>query len=170
MTDYGIPGVGLRMISDGVRWVPDGPQMLARSSVPTPHTGSTAETTLVTLTIPAGVMGVEGGVEYRTVWTYPSSANNKTPRVKFGGNTVLSITATTTLTASDARRIRNRGSATAQVLSYTAGNSVGLGVVNATLGMLTVDTTVDVPLTLTAQLASAAETVILQSYEVWLLP
>jgi hypothetical protein len=146
--------------------------LLCASAVAASVTGTTNETVLATCTIPAGAMGVNGGIEVRTLWTFTNSANAKTWRIRLGGvggTQFMALTTTTNASSSDIRRIRNRGAANSQVGSpagissyYSANPNV------VTIGA--VDTAVSQDLALTAQLALAAETITLESYEVWVLP
>lgn len=149
-----------------------GPSLLAASSVAIPLTGTVVETVMATVSVPGGAMGANGGLEIRTVWTYPNSVNNKVLRVRFGGiggTQYLASTVSTTVVYSDVRRIRNRNSASSQVGSYAVGSfSVGASTSAPPTGAL--DTSTSQDLVLTGQLASAAETITLESYEVWLLP
>lgn len=135
-------------------------------------TGTVNETTLATVTIPAGVMGISGGIEIRTVWSVTNSANAKTLRVRFGGGAgtaYVSIGVTTSATVSDIHRIRNRGAANSQVSSFAS----AAGSFTTTGGAIvtsSVDTTAAVDVVITGQLANSGETITLESYEVWLLP
>jgi hypothetical protein len=133
-------------------------------------TGTTNETTLATVTIPAGAMGLNGAVHIYATWTYTNSGNTKTTRIKFGGTAISAIGATTTATLHEMRRVRNRGSASSQVASFTAGSNSAFAASSGGLPALSVDTTAAVDILFTAQLTSTGETAILESYEVWLLP
>jgi hypothetical protein len=136
------------------------------------HTGNTNETALATVTIPAGAMGLNGGLHIYTSWTYTNSGNGKTLRVRFGGvsgTSYLSSAPTTTASLSDMRRIRNRNSASSQV-----GGSANVSnpLISQTTAIVTssVDTSAAVDVVISGQLASAGETITLENYEVWLLP
>jgi hypothetical protein len=136
------------------------------------HTGNTNETALATVTIPAGAMGLNGGLHIYTSWAYTNSGNGKTLRVRFGGvsgTSYLSSAPTTTASLSDMRRIRNRNSASSQV-----GGSANVSnpLISQTTAIVTssVDTSAAVDVVISGQLASAGETITLENYEVWLLP
>jgi hypothetical protein len=157
---------GIIVESDGTRWsAADGRQLLARSAVAVNVTGTTAETTVATVTVPAGLMGVDGGLEWKAMWSYPNSSNTKTARAKLGGTQLTSTALTTTAALTEHRTMRNRGSATSQLVSGGAPGSANTTAL-ATTG---VNTANQVDFTLTAQLSVTSETMTLAGYEVWLL-
>lgn len=138
------------------------------SSTSIAHTGTTAETTLVTTTIPAGAMGKNGRIVVETYWSYTNSVNDKTLRVKFGGTNYRAFVATTTTNFRDRIAFGNANATNSQI-----GGLVGSGTafVNTTNASVTsaVDTTAAVALLITAQLANAGETITLEGYRVELL-
>jgi hypothetical protein len=137
------------------------------------HTGNTDETALATVSIPAGAMGLNGGLLIYSTWTTTNSGNNKTPRVRLGGiagTAFVGPTITTTATFSDIRRIRNRNSASAQVASTGAATGLSTGTTTVAVTTGTVNTAVAQDLVFSAQLANGTETITLENYEVWLLP
>jgi len=148
-------------------------QLLAASAVAVSHTGNTNETALVTIPIPAGAPGLNGGLEIYTGWGFTGNADTKTIRVRLGGigGTAFlarSITAASNSTE-DIRRIRNRGAANSQMsaiaataLPFTAGTGA------VTTGAI--DTSVAQDLVISIQLTNATDTGRLNSYEVWLVP
>lgn len=149
------------------------PVLLGASAVAASVTGTTNETVLATVAIPAGAMGTNGAIQICATWSITNSSNNKITRVRLGGiggTAFVGVTLTTTVTFSDIRRVRNRNSASSQVASTSAATTVGAGVTTAAVTTGTVDTSVAQDLVFTGQLASAAETITLEMYEVWLLP
>src|SRR4051812_45306280 len=66
---------GIVLVSDGVRWVPNGPQVLGRSAAAVSCPADTSEDTLATVTVPANLMGVDGSLRVWTLWTVTSSTN-----------------------------------------------------------------------------------------------
>lgn len=142
-------------------------KVLAQSAVAVSHTGDTSQTTLATVTIPANSMGKNGRLRITTVWSYTNSGNNKSLRISFGGTNYLSSNVTTSASIQDQRTISNRNDTASQVgLTSTVG---GFGSSSASPVTSTVDTTSDVPLLFTGQLASSGETVTLESYLVELI-
>jgi hypothetical protein len=150
------------------------PHLLCASAVVSMSvTGTLTETALATCTIPAGAMGLNGGVMIYSTWTVTNSANNKTTRIRLGGigGTAHNDTVWTTIaTVPDARRIRNRNSASSQVGSTAAASGGGFSTTSGAVVTSSVDTTAAVDLVFTGQLANTGETITLESYEVWLLP
>lgn len=147
-----------------------GPTLLAASAVAASITGTLTETALATIAVPPGAMGLNGGLQVWTTWTVTNSANNKTLRVRLGGIAGAQYMAnvlTTSTSFNDIRRIRNRNSASSQVGGPASGTfgAAGAAVVTSSL-----DTAAAQDISITAQLASAGETITLESYEVWLLP
>jgi hypothetical protein len=152
---------------------PRAPILLAASAVAVPLTGTTNETALATVSIPAGSMGLNGAVQVSTAWSITSSANNKTMRVRFGGvsgTQYLASALTTNTTLGDIRTIRNRGAANSQVGMLSATNPGGYGNTSNAITTGAIDTAAAVDVVISGQLASAAETITLEAYEVWLLP
>lgn len=136
------------------------------------YTQSTAEQTLATDTIPAGAMGLNGGVHAHKSWTLNNSGNNKTIRLRFGGAAGTQYStqvATTVASLSDFRRIRNRGSASAQVGAAAAAASA-YGSSSGALPTSSVDTSAAVDLVFSGQLAVATDYIILENRETWLVP
>lgn len=132
---------------------------LAASAVQVTKTGSTAEQTLATVTIPAGSIGPNGVLRISATVSNTSSANAKTYKVKLSSTAFFTFALTLTAGDSFEVLIANRNSASSQV-------SGGTGV-SATGAIATA--TADVTLTITGTLASAAETLRLESYLVELL-
>jgi hypothetical protein len=145
-----------------------GGRVLAQSAVSVSHTGDLLEITLATITVPAGAMGANGCVIVEAQFSYPNSANVKTLRIKFGGTTVANTAPTSSLQTNFRSRIQNRNATNSQVAvnvgAASYGNSTGAIVTSA------INTTAAVNITITVQLASAAETVVLESYLVILHP
>jgi hypothetical protein len=149
------------------------PRLLAASAVAVSVTGTTNETALATVAIPAGAMGLNGGLHVYTTWSMTNSANAKTPRVRLGGiagTAFMAVGFTTAATFTDFRRIRNRNSASSQVASAASASSAAFGATSTSVTTGAVDTSVSQDLVISGLLASAAETLTLESYEVWLTP
>jgi hypothetical protein len=149
-----------------------GASLLAASAVALSVTGNTNETVLATVSIPAGSMGLNGGVVVKSTWSHTNSANSKTLRIRFGGvsgTAYLSYGATTTATLTETeRRIRNRNSASSQVGNAPTG--VQSGGSSGAIPTSAVDTTAVVDIVISGQLALGSESITLENYEVWLLP
>ena len=131
-------------------------------------TGTTSETTLASIVIPAGLLGVNGVLRITSLWTYTNSVNNKTLKVNFGGTTWFNQAQTTTASAQSMTIIRNRGVVNSQVgYAISAGSAFGsTSVANPTAA---IDTTASQTITITGTLANTGETITLESYIVELL-
>ena len=125
-------------------------------------TGTTTETTLATITIPANAMGPNGQVEIIPLWSFTNSANTKTMRVKFASTAFYTQAATATAVTQSFVRIANRNSASSQV--GAPGANAGLGNFTAAVITSTENTTSPVTLTITGQLTNTGETITLESY------
>lgn len=166
ISDVGLPS-GIVVSSDGVNWLPAGVQILTRSAVAVSLTGSTSETTLASVNVPGGLLGLNGGLRVTMLFSTTNNANNKIPRVKlgatrFGQYAPASVPAMQWLTI-----VRNRGSASSQISQ--GDNVTGIGSTNTPVTGA-IDTTVDQPLVITGQLAVGTDTMALESYMVELLP
>jgi len=145
-------------------------KVLASSAVAVSHTGNTDETILATVTIPAGLMGLNGVLRIDYLWSVTNSGNNKTVRARLGGiggTAFLSLANTTVASVRGFRNIQNRGSASSQISEWSDGLGPGSTASAVTTG--TVDTAAAQDLVFTAQLASAAETITLERYLVELI-
>ncbi len=141
--------------------------VLGASGVASTHTGDTAEAALATFTLPGGAMGANGVLRVTTLWTYTNSANTKTLRVRLGGLSGTAFQANTVTTSNigvTQRTIQNRNSQASQVgfnaTSAASFTTVGSG---SAVAVGTADTSVDQTIVITGQLASAGETVTLES-------
>jgi hypothetical protein len=147
-------------------------EVLAASAVASSITGTTAETALSTIVVPAGAMGINGILRITTQWTVPNSANNKTLRVRFGGLVGTQIQSIVLTTATNIRmqcQIQNRGAANSQTAAANSLGGGGWGSNAGTVIVATANTAAAVDLVLSAQLALASETVTLESYLVELI-
>lgn len=148
--------------STGTRWFPcSGEVTLYHSHTAVVLTGTTSETTLVQYTVPAGLMSSKGILEIFHLWEYPSNANTKTVNIRLNslsGAMYCNIAATTTVDTQNYVCIRANNSTSAQ----KGGNSTlttGLGLSNAPIQTSSVDTTVDLPIYVTGQLAVGTNTI-----------
>lgn len=136
-------------------------------------TGTTAETALASVTVPANAMGVNGILRVHTTWSYTNSGNNKIVKVRFGGiggKSYLNTTATTTATLKHVFQLANRGVANSQVAgTYSAATAGIWGPTASALTTSAVDTSGETTVVFTGQLANTGETITLESYLVELL-
>jgi len=127
-------------------------------------TGTTTETNLASLKIPANSMGKNGVIELKCLWSYTNSANVKTHNYRWnnapgGGVSITSSGPTTTAMAQAFLIIRNTNATNVQVTYNTPlipfGTSGGTPTTN-------LDTTQDTWLNITGQLALSTEVLTLQ--------
>lgn len=128
------------------------------------HAGDTAEFTLATLTLPDNTMGPNGIVRVTAVFSCVGVAGAKELRIKLGGTAFLDNNfAANTVGGRVQTQIANRNATNSQVGSSLgvigfAGTSTGVAVTAA------LDTTTNLTLLITGQLANAADTIMLESY------
>lgn len=151
------------------RWQGSMPRLLGQGIGAAPLTGSTGETTLATIRVPAGLLGANGQLEITTLWSMTNNANVKTFRVKLGSTTFAQIALASFLGYQHFTRIINRNNPALQV-SMPATTSIVFGGTGGGLATGTVDTAQDQSLTITAQLAVGTDTVTLEGYSVRALP
>lgn len=138
-------------------------QVVGQGAVQVSHTGNTSETTLATVTIPAGAMGANGRVRITATWGYTNNANNKTVRIRFGGSQVFASANTTTVQQRAQVEVANRNSESSQV-GGVGGGSTGFGSSTTALGATTINTAAAVNVTFTGTLADGADSVSIESY------
>lgn len=161
-------------VADGAAVWRHRPRILGASAVTgMAVTGTVTETTLATVTVPAGAMGVNGILRLTSLWTVTNSANSKTIIAKLGGAAgtgYLSRAITATQSISMCTIIRNRNSQAAQISYFEgAGASGGWGD-NANANLTgTIDTSVAQDILFRGTLANTGETITLNSYLVELL-
>lgn len=132
-----------------------------------PLTGTTSKTTLVTVAVPAGLMGTNGKLRIQTLWSFTNSANNKILNVDFGGTSFTTATATTTATGQIMTIIQNNN-ATGSQNAFASSASFGLATNSINGG--SVDTTAAQNITIAGTLANSGETITLRGYSIEFLP
>ena len=110
-------------------------------------TGTTAETTMLTVSIPASLMNKRGRASIIGLLSLTNNANAKTVRIKIGGQLVAAITSTNQNLSGFSTWLLNLNSETAQ----RNGNATSF----------TIDTTIANDLVITGQLANSADTLTL---------
>jgi hypothetical protein len=145
-------------------------RILGQSAVAVPLTGTVNETVIVSVPIPAGCMGPNSRLRASILWSYTNSANNKTLRVRLGGaaGTVHhSLTMTTTVAYRLQMEIANVNSMASQKGAPTM--TGGWGTSTGAIATGAIDMTVDQTLAIIGTLASAGETITVESYLVELI-
>lgn len=154
----------------GSAYQPYGIRILGSSGVTSSVTGTTSETQLANITIPANSMGENGKLRVTAIWSF-SGSNNKTLRVKHSGaaGTVFGTSVQTTNASAQTQTIiGNAGVANAQ-RGYIVLLTPYSGSANA-IASGSADTTVDTTIYISGQLANTGETITLESYSVELIP
>jgi len=139
--------------------------ILAQSAIAASVTGTTAETALATITIPANVMGPNGALRIDMQWTVTLNADTKTAQVRLGGTSFVIHGLASVNSLQGQCVIRNRGVTNSQV--GTGSMSVATTGLPPPTG--TIDTTQAQTLTITATLGTTTDTMTLEGYTVELL-
>lgn len=152
--------------------------VLAASAVQRSLTGTLAETLLDTIKIPGGMLGPDGLIRVHSLWSAAANnANAKTGFLRLSGATGVSGTYVGAVGVANAlafqalHRIANRASEALQVFgagSSSTGGQLGASTVALSTGVI--DTSVDSWLNITAALASAGDTMALESYVIEVSP
>lgn len=142
--------------------------VLARSAgAAAAHTGTTAETTLATVSVPAGAMGANGRLKITSLWVFTGAGGTRTYRCRLGGTSfAASGQASTVISFFSITEIININSEAVQRGTPTgipAGNSAAM-----TTG--TVNTAAAQDLVLQMTLADAGDSATLLHYLVEILP
>ncbi len=143
------------------------PYVLSQSYVASAHTGDTTETTLATVTIPAGAMGANGCIRVSSLWSATSSANTKTYRVYFGGTggtKFLDLTETTTPAVRHRTEICNRNATNSQI-GFSENSASGSGAAGSDRTSA-IDTTASVTVVFRGTLTNTGETITLEGESV----
>ena len=158
VTDVGENGSLWR--GDGTNWVRLNPIKIFSLSAPVALTGTTSETTLLTVNIPASLIGASGKVKMYPLYSMTNNANSKVLRVKLGGSMAFYAAVSNSSHSSALVIIRNIGSESVQKSSTTVVS--GLGNTGTALNTLAIDTTAATTITLTGQLAVGTDTLTLE--------
>ena len=145
VTDVGENGILCR--GDGTKWIRMHQVNFYNLATPVALTGTTSETTMLTVSIPASLMNKRGRLSVIGLLSLTNNANLKTLKVKFGGQTLATVTSTSQAALGFSTWLLNLNSETSQ----KNGNAVSF----------TIDTTIANDLVITGQLANAGDTVTL---------
>jgi hypothetical protein len=125
---------------------------------PGAYTAATSNVTLITLTVPGGLMGINGSIDPEFTWSETNSANNKTHMLSFGGTNLLNSTLASVASFHAAYGVGNRGSASLQVSKASASTSGGgWGSNTVSPSYLTVNSASDVTLAAGGTKATATD-------------
>jgi len=143
VTDVGENGILCR--GDGAKWIRMHPVNLYNLATPVVLTGTTSETTMLTVSIPASLMNKRGRASVILLLSLTNNANAKTVKVKFGGQIIATATSTSQSLLGFSTWLLNLNSETSQKSNSAVS--------------FTVDTTIANDLVITGQLANAGDTV-----------
>ena len=135
---------------------------------PGAYTQSTSNIQAFAMTIPGGLIGINGGLRATIMSANNNSANTKGVLFKYGGTTFFSSFPTTALTLGMCSGFTNCGSATQQATLTATGGFVGTSSGAPVFG--TVNSATSQTANVTLQIANAADTVTLISATIELLP
>lgn len=122
-------------------------------------TGTTAEWTEHTITIPAGYMGSNGKVTWDRTPTFNNTANNKTSRIRVNGTIVHALQSASTAYAWMQGVWQN--------IKPNVQTTIGrTGATSASQGVYTIDTASAVTVTVTMQKATATDYVVEQAHTI----
>jgi hypothetical protein len=143
------------------------PYLLAQSAVPSSVTGTTAETVLATIAIPAGAVSANGALRVTTLWSVTNNANTKVGNLRLSGANFGIVTLASVASGQAISMVRNRNSVTSQVGSAPA--NMGSGTNGSGTWTGSIDMSQAQSLTLTGTLANASDSATLESYTVEIL-
>ena len=147
VTDVGENGILCR--GNGTKWVRLHPTILYNLATPIVLKETTAVTTLLTITIPAALMGSIGRLNMLSFFALTNNANSKTIRAGILGNNINVAGAASMAATGFNFWLLNLNSATAQR--------------NNSSTSFAIDTTVSMDLIITGQLANAADSMTLNT-------
>lgn len=165
ITDVGENGSLWR--GDDTKWIKLHAVKYYNNTTPVSLTGTTAETTMLTIPVKGGLIGANGVLAIQPLWSNTNNANNKTLRIKLGATTCYSYGAAN-LSHQDAYiNVRNIGSESSQ--KTTSGMSGGTGGTVNNYHSTSTDTSVDFNIVVTGQLANSADTMEIQAFLIMVL-
>lgn len=156
ITDIGENGSLWR--GNGTKWVKLNAFVLYSNLTTTSLTGTTTETTLATIPIKGGVLGVNGKLRLYILGTVTNSANTKAFRLKHASTSLWQIAYTTAVGVTSQILFLNKNSESSQVTSlYNSAILSGNTVTAVTPS--SINTAADFSLTITGQLADSADSI-----------
>ena len=156
VTDVGENGSLWR--GNGTKWVKLNAFVLYSNLTTESLTGTTAETTLATIPIKGGVLGVDGKLRFYILGTVTNSANTKSFRLKHASTPLWQMAYTTAVGVTSQILFLNKNSESSQVTALF--NTTGFGGAAATVVTPSaINTSADFSLTITGQLANSADSI-----------
>jgi len=156
VTDVGENGSLWR--GDGTKWVKLNAFVLYSNLTTASLTGTTSETTLATIPIKGGVLGVNGKLRFYILGTVTNSANTKSFKLKHASTTLWQVGYTTAVGVTAQILFLNKNSESSQVTSLF-NTAILSGSAATVVTPSAIDTSADFSLTLTGQLADSADSI-----------
>lgn len=147
-----------------------GVYIIGASAVGWSVTGTTTDTTLVTVAVPANAMGANGVIRVTAQWSFAGAGGTRQPKIKFAGTSYLAPAAFTSTALSSRTQTQwaNRNATNSQVgMEPTQGNFSQDNTAVSTTSAI--DTTASQDITLTCQLGNSGDTCTLEAYTIELL-
>jgi hypothetical protein len=138
-------------------------EVLSSSAVAVSCASTAADEILASLTIPAGIIGVNSILQIEPLWTSTSSANNKILKVKIAGVAVYSATRTTSVKEAPLIVLANRNSLASQIQPY---DNTYLTAGSGSPATYTIDFANSVTVDITGQRANSGDTLKLEYFRV----
>jgi len=156
VTDVGENGSLWR--GDGTNWVKLNAFVLYSNLTTASLTGTTAETTLATIPIKGGVLGVNGKLRFYILGTVTNNANTKAFRLKHAATPLWQLAYTTSVGVVSQILFLNKNSESSQVTALFNSNGLG-GNTSTVVTPSAINTSADFSLTITGQLADSADSI-----------
>lgn len=164
VSSFGTSGGGIGLKSTGV---------LAQSAVPASVTGTTVQTVLATISIPANTLGINGALRITEIWSVTNNANTKALFNAIGGVGTLppNISLTTSGIYTIQYSVMNRGALNSQVFPKVTSSASGASYQASatTVGTSGIDFSAAQVLTMSAQLGVSTDAVTLEGYTIEVL-
>lgn len=113
--------------------------------------------------IKAGTLGLNSILQFEPVWSFTNSVNNKTLKLKVGGQTIYSVTRTSSVREAPLIILANRNSLGAQISPYDGNYTTASTTAPATYK---IDFSKDVLVEITGSRASSSDTLNLEYYRI----
>jgi len=156
VTDIGENGILCR--GNGTKWIKLNAFVLYSNLTTTSLTGTTTETTLATIPIKGGVLGVNGKLRFYILGTVTNNANAKTFRLKHAATSLWQCTYTTAVGITSQILFLNKNSESSQVTSLY-NSAILSGSTSTSVTSSSINTSADFSLTITGQLADGADSI-----------
>ena len=156
ITDIGENGSLWR--GDGTKWVKLNAFVLYSNLTTVSLTGTTLETTLATIPIKGGVLGVNGKLRFYILGTVTNNANSKSFRLKHAATTLWQVAYTTASGVTAQILFLNKNSESSQVTALF-NTAILSGSPATVVTPSAINTSADFSLTITGQLADSADSI-----------